>query len=275
MKKIVFLFFASALFCFVNTTFANSKQDIRDRFNLYVDSWRNYDIETAYKMLTPYSREKLQFSAFEKTVLEFDFKDRTDEIKVVRLRKDGKSAIVAYRVEIKKSTGIVSGMLTSTWKFINNDWYRAYIEDREVDRKVVSNSPENIEFKLEEYHYNWDISDSLLSSKKLYRPEVRFRIKNTGAQPIESLQFKVQFLEKGKGIFSTESEYAISSLDIPLKEGELSETFFMKSSIGLDVNSLPLNDIYLKGVKKVTDNIYPVIYYKSTFDSEWEKYSIE
>ena len=246
-----------------NSLHASSEDDLKKRYSKYVQAISDLNTDLALSILTPFSQNHKNIEQW-KEIINEDSAPQEDKIHAVRLKKGNKVAIVVVRNTVNTIFGSKVSKYKQTWKLINKKWYRAYFEDKEIDDKV-----NEISFELEKFEYYWDFSSSI------YRPEIKFQVRNKGHKEIKYLQFKVQFLEVGKNeIFAEASSYAISSSDLPLKKNFLSNLFFLKSSIGFNVGKLSkaLQYLLIDKIKKQKNNIYPVLYYKIDYGSQWIVY---
>lgn len=168
---------------------------------------------------------------------------------------------------------------STTWRKVGGKWKRAYYEDNKqaLERRFNLSSTVN-EFELIDASYIWEIDKSNLTRQLLYRPQLKFRVRNTGANSIDRLEFRVHFVNQSANtIFSEASEYAIGSNDIPLEPQRISQYFFITSSIGFDLSETQGNDVARieEVLKQKRSAIRPRIYFRTTPNGDWKPYEIQ
>lgn len=174
---------------------------------------------------------------------------------------------------VKAKQGDIETTVNSLQNFLNNNVsenlkskaekelenYKEQYAKIEEQRKLEK----ELGIQITEVTSEWDVSG--VYGEKLFKPEMKIKVKNISSSEIDNLKIYVQFQDKEKGeVFGDNFTYVVSSSDPPLSPG-FTKTAFISSDVGYksDMAALNLpnliakiyaekgynNKIYLKEVK--------------------------
>lgn len=123
-------------------------------------------------------------------------------------------------------------------------------------------------FVLEEIRAFWTSEADVLGAQVLILPEIRYRVRVEGPNPISSLQIKAVFYIESDGALdhlSENTQYVVSSSDIPLQPNTRKQGWITSSRGYVDSGLTALR--FLQGN---APNTYVDLYYRLRYSDNWQ-----
>lgn len=259
-----------ALISFLSQSVGDTKTEkaISYRCNEYIKACEALDYSLCYGYLTKNSKENIDFEEWKEHI--FKTAQKSDD-KIVKVVLDPSKIKARVDIEMKSKHGSTTNLYSQTWLLEDNAWYRAYAEDKKLQKKTSTSSStakESIEkpqihFDLVDVEKDWYLSVSSLQKERLYQPQLKFKVRNTGSANIEYLRLMAIFYEEDKNeIYNKSEKYVVSTGDVALSPGYSSETIFLRTSIGYVYNEYNQAAIFRHKFRIK-------IYYKSNSSEDW------